>query len=218
MGSYKINHAMASATSDVIMPNWQTVSPLFINTFPWYISGNKQKTAIKLCANSKGLFIHIVAEDRYSSSEQIELNHMLICEDSCVEFFFSPSGILGSNYINLEVNCCGTMHIAYGSNRENRQFMSQDIAKNIQCQPSISSLKKQESSEDTQWVVDIYLPFSAIEMLTGEKVNPNKWFANFYRCGGKTEPQYASWQNIPTTTPDFHQPDYFGELIFTSPL
>ena len=107
------------------------------------------------------------------------------------------------------------MHIAFGADRNCRRYMNQDIAKTIQCQTSISSLQKKETNQDRQWTVDICLPFAAIEKLTGEKVNTKKWFANFYRCGGRIEPQYATWQNIPIAIPDFHRPEFFGELIFT---
>lgn len=139
---------------------------------------------------------------------------MLICEDSCVEFFFSPSGELGSGYVNLEVNCCGTLHLAYGTGRENRQFISLEAASLLQRKTSIDNPVKFEHSSDKQWTVDIVLPFAAIEQLTGDKVNHQQWFGNFYRCGGRKDPQYAVWNNIEVTDPDYHQPEYFGELAF----
>lgn len=195
-------------------PEWQTITPLAINNYPWYQSGAKQNTQVKLCANENAIFIQIIAQDNYSFAKQTELNHMLICEDSCVEFFFSPSGILGSSYVNLEVNCCGTLHLAYGAGRDNRQFISLEAASLIERRSSITSPVKFESKNDSQWTVEIALPFAAIEQLTGEQVNKDKWFANFYRCGGRTEPQYAVWHNIDVAEPDYHQPGHFGELVF----
>ena len=195
-------------------PNWQTISALDINHYPWYQSGKKQNTQVKLCANKDNLFIQIIAQDKYSFAKQTQLNHMLVCEDSCVEFFFSPSGILGSNYVNLEVNCCGTLHLAYGADRDNRQFISLEAASLVSRKASITSPVKVESRNDSQWSVEITLPFAAIEMLTGELVNKDKWFANFYRCGGRTEPQYAVWNNIDVAEPDYHRPEHFGELVF----
>lgn len=195
-------------------PNWQTISALDINIYPWYQAGHKQNTQVKLCANEDTLFININAQDNYSYAKQSELNHMLICEDSCVEFFFSPSGVLGSSYVNLEVNCCGTLHLAYGAGRENRQFISLESASLIQRNSSITSPVKFENENDSQWSVEIALPFAAIAQLTGEPVNKDKWFANFYRCGGRTEPQYAVWNNIAVAEPDYHRPENFGELVF----
>ena len=195
-------------------PDWQNVPALDINIYPWYQGGTKQKSKVKLAANEATLFIRIIAQDNYSFAKQTELNHMLICEDSCVEFFFSPSGILGSSYVNLEVNCCGTLHLAYGTGRENRQFISLEAASLIQRNASITSPVKFECADDNQWTVEIALPFAAVEALTGESVNKDKWFGNFYRCGGRTDPQYAVWHNIDVTEPDYHRPEHFGELVF----
>jgi hypothetical protein len=195
-------------------PDWATITALDINEYPWYQAGTKQRTQVKLCANAESLFIQIIAQDAYSFAKQTELNHMLVCEDSCVEFFFSPSGILGSSYVNLEINCCGTLHLAYGAGRNNRQFISLEAASLIQRNSSITSPVKFETDNDSQWAVEVTLPFSAIEQLTGEPVNKDKWFANFYRCGGRIEPQYAVWHNIEATEPDYHRPEHFGELVF----
>ncbi len=197
-----------------LSPNWQTISALDINNYPWYQTGAKQNTQVKLCADDESLYIQVIAQDKYSFAKQTQLNHMLVCEDSCVEFFFSPSGVLGSSYVNLEVNCCGTLHLAYGQGREDRQFISLEAASLIKRSSSITSPVKVETDTDNQWSVEVTLPFSAIEQLTGEKVNKDKWFANFYRCGGRTEPQYAVWNNIEVSEPDYHQPEHFGELVF----
>lgn len=39
---------------------------------------------------------------------------------------------------------------------------------------------------------------------------------NAYKCGDETkQPHFACWSNILTENPDFHCPEYFGELIFS---
>jgi len=195
-------------------PDWQSIAAIEVNNYPWYQAGNKQNTQVKLCASDDTLFMQIIAQDQYSFAKQTQLNNKLICEDSCVEFFFSPSGVLGSSYVNIEINCCGALHIAYGAARENRQFISLEVASLISRKTSIVSPVKFEKTDDSQWSVEIALPFDAIEQLTGEKVNKDKWFANFYRCGGRTEPQYAVWHHVEAPEPDYHRPEYFGELVF----
>jgi len=213
--SVPTNNADSDEKIDSFSLNWDAIDALEINDYPWYKTGRKQNTQVKLSANSETLFMQIIAQDHYSFAKQTELNHMLICEDSCVEFFFSPSGVLGSSYVNLEVNCCGTLHLAYGVGRENRQYISLAAANLIQCKSSISSPAKIESEDDKTWCIEIALPFKVIEQLTGKSVNKDKWFANFYRCGGRTEPQYAVWNHIEVSEPDYHRPEYFGELVFT---
>jgi hypothetical protein len=218
MNQYTIKKITTINNNTSFSPDWQGIDAIAINHFPWYLEGKKQNTQVKLSANNETLFIQIIAHDNYSFAKQTELNHMLICEDSCVEFFFSPSGVHGSSYVNLEVNCCGTLHLAYGAGRDNRQFISREVAHLIQRKSSIpasaASPAKRESEHDNEWIVEIALPFAVIEQLTGESVNKHKWFANFYRCGGRTEPQYAVWNNIDVVIPDYHRPEYFGELTF----
>lgn len=195
-------------------PNWADIPSLNIDIFPWYESGLKQATSVQLAHTNDALLIRIDADDRYSFAQQTKLNHMLICQDSCVEFFFSPSGELGSSYINLEVNCCGTLHLAYGPGREFRTFIPLELAGLVERTSSIKSPVKTEQADDNSWSVDITLPFKVIEKFTQSKVDRNKWFGNFYRCGGRNEPQYASWNNIDVAEPDYHRPETFGELSF----
>lgn len=195
-------------------PLWSSILPITLNEFPWYQTGNKQDTSVQVCANEQSLFIYITAHDKHSFAQQTQLNHMLICEDSCVEFFFSPSGVLGSSYVNLEVNCCGTLHIAYGEDRNNRTFISPEIASLIKCKTSIRSPTKGENDNDDLWSVELTIPFDAITQLTGSTICRDRWFANFYRCGGRQDPQYATWNKIKTDEPDYHRPEYFGQLSF----
>ena len=43
---------------------------------------------------------------------------------------------------------------------------------------------------------------------------PEKLRATFYKCGDKTaHPHFLSWNPVGTPAPDFHRPDFFGELI-----
>lgn len=208
MNNYQVKKILASS------PNWADIPLLSIETYPWYKTGAKQATRVQLAYNDIALFINIEAEDQYSYSKQTELNHMLICEDSCVEIFFSPSGVLGSSYINLEVNCCGTLHLAYGQDRHLRKFLPIELAALVQRTASIKSPVKLESTDDVSWEIEITLPFKVVAELTGESVNPEKWLANFYRCGGRQDPQYAVWNNIKVNQPDYHRPESFGLLNF----
>ena len=39
--------------------------------------------------------------------------------------------------------------------------------------------------------------------------------ANFYKCGDKlTVPHYVTWSPVETVKPDYHQPEYFGNIKF----
>ena len=137
MRQYSIKKVTGISENNRNSLDWKNIDAIDINHYPWYQSGAKQNTQVKICTNEDALFIQIIAQDNYSFAKQTELNHMLVCEDSCVEFFFSPSGVLGSSYVNLEVNCCGTLHLAYGAGRDNRRFISLEAASLLQRSSSI---------------------------------------------------------------------------------
>jgi hypothetical protein len=44
---------------------------------------------------------------------------------------------------------------------------------------------------------------------------PEKIMGNFYKCADDTAfKHYLSWNPILTPNPDFHRPEFFGELRF----
>jgi hypothetical protein len=44
---------------------------------------------------------------------------------------------------------------------------------------------------------------------------PEKIRGNFYKCADDTEmPHFVSWSPIHLPTPNFHCPDFFGEIYF----
>ena len=58
--------------------------------------------------------------------------------------------------------------------------------------------------------VNIYLRFEVLESFYNIKAS-----GNFYKCGDQqVVPHYLSWAPITTENPDFHRPEYFGELNF----
>ena len=62
------------------------------------------------------------------------------------------------------------------------------------------------------WRVTVLIPF---ELVGADPENlPEKLRANFYKCGDKTaHPHFLSWNPVGTPSPDFHRPEFFGELI-----
>ena len=62
------------------------------------------------------------------------------------------------------------------------------------------------------WRVGVVIPFELIGVDPGNL--PHSIRANFYKCGDKTaHPHYLSWSPIDTPKPDFHRPEFFGELL-----
>ncbi len=133
-----------------------------------------------------------------------------VWEDSCCEFFVaSPSG---KKYYNFEMNCIGTVLNACGPDRNDRPRRPLDEMKEIKRFSSLEHRRWEESDQLFSWQTAIIIPFSMIGI--HEQNLPEKLHANFYKCGDKTaHPHFLSWNPIHTEKPDFHRPEFFGELI-----
>lgn len=134
-----------------------------------------------------------------------------VWQDSCVEFFVQVPG--EKEYYNFEFNCIGT---ALGGKRENRNaavHLSPECLKSIKRYASAGNKPFQEMEGLFAWNLLVAIPFELIG-LDGNNL-PEKLYANFYKCAdGTSLPHYLSWSPIETEKPDFHRPDFFGEIYF----
>ena len=133
-------------------------------------------------------------------------------EDSCVEVFIQDPD--GSVYYNFETNALGKVLACSGPDRHHRtprpgeemshvlRFAQNDIA---------NPAEPQDLQGLHNWRVCIVIPFELIG-IDPENL-PSTIRANFYKCGDKTaHPHFVSWSPIGTPQPDFHCPEFFGEL------
>lgn len=194
---------------------WAAAQPLAIDQFPWYERGRQQPTTVRLLYDAECIYLQFLCEDAHISAEVRELNGS-VCRDSCVEFF-ACTDPAASDYFNLEINCCGAMLMGFGAARTKRRPIPADQAAGVRIATSVPGPAKQESDNDDGWWVVAAVPFGVLSEFTGRTVRPTAddlWRANFYRCGGESDPQYACWNPIDLPHPDFHRPEFFGELLF----
>ncbi len=72
-----------------------------------------------------------------------------------------------------------------------------------------------EGLQVSDWTLYAEIPKEALGFLTDEKLSKQVIGANFYKCGDETnEPHYISWNPIDTPNPNFHVPQFFGDLVF----
>ena len=141
------------------------------------------------------------------------INHTInspIWEDSCVEFFISFDN--GQNYYNIEFNCIGTGLIGYGKSKTERVLLDVSIINQVKTLSVINSEKNQKAS----WELTMSIPLTVFEKSSIDQLENLQCRANFYKCGDMLpDPHYISWTNIDSEFPNFHLPNYFGNLQFT---
>lgn len=131
-----------------------------------------------------------------------------VWEDSCVEFFVeSPAG---DGYYNFEVNCIGTLLAAHRQSRTEATLFSEEQMAHIRHFGSLARMPIDSRGKgQTWWMVEV-IPFS----LLGIESAPKSLRCNFYKCGDKCDqPHFLSWAPINRPEPNFHCPEFFGEVI-----
>lgn len=132
-------------------------------------------------------------------------------KDSCVEFFMKKEDEY--EYMNFEFNCIGTCDAARRQSREIKKSLTPYEYSGIRRYSSLENKPFDEKKGVHSWELVVAIPLK----LMGLDPNnlPEKILGNFYKCADVTDaPHYLSWSPIDTPEPDFHQPEFFGELYF----
>lgn len=131
-------------------------------------------------------------------------------EDSCVEFFCQIPG--NDYYCNFEFNCIGTCSASRRKGRnDDVQLFSDEQMQTIKRLPSIGRRAFNEMQGNFEWELTVEIPFALMGIDSANL--PKKIKANFYKCADDTDsPHFVSWNAINTEKPDFHRPEFFGEL------
>ena len=114
---------------------------------------------------------------------------------------------------NIEINCIGRLLNGLGSGRNDRERRSPEVLKRIIRFSSLEPREYNEKDSLFSWGVAMVIPFDLIGIDPNNI--PDRLKANFYKCGDLTKhPHFLSWNPVGCTSPDFHRPEFFGELIF----
>jgi len=132
-------------------------------------------------------------------------------EDSCVEFFCMPVG--SKKYTNFEFNCIGTCAASSRKSRTEEVVpFSAEEMQSIKRYPSIGRRAFNEMEGMFEWELTVKIPFALIGIDPNHL--PGKIMGNFYKCADGTDSMhYVTWSPISIENPDFHRPEFFGELF-----
>ncbi len=128
--------------------------------------------------------------------------------DSCMECFFNLFPKKSKDYINLETNSNGAYIFSFGPGRGD---VRTHILPKLGIAPNVRITKSTEA-----WIADITIGNDALFAVYGnfELSIGHRFIANFYKCGQDGEnPHFITWNKVDTPKPDFHRPEFFGEII-----
>ena len=169
------------------------------------------KVEVRVAHTGDAIVLHYRVEE---STVQAEAgDNGKVWEDSCCEFFSIPAG--DGVYYNIECNCAGQMLIGGGAERKNRERAAKEVLDTVKRWSSLGREPFAEKAAPASWQMVMVIPASAffkhhIGSFTGKTIR-----ANFYKCGDRLKQQhYLSWNPIDLPRPNFHCPEFFGELTF----
>jgi hypothetical protein len=183
-----------------------------INVLNWKGYDYMPEVSFNIAYSHKEIFLKFYVDENYIKAEKRETNQM-VCEDSCVEFFVSPAddGI----YYNIEFNAIGTCLLGAGTGRADSTRVDPAIVSKIRRLASEGIEPFGERTGRFAWTLTLAIPYQVFFRHSISDPAGKKFRANFYKCGDKLSvPHFVTWSPVGTPQPDYHQPAYFGELIF----
>lgn len=185
-----------------------------IDTVSWEGYGPDHNIAAMADLSYDNEYLYVTLRSVENESNIICGQHMRngpVCRDSCMEFFFAP--VPGDNrYFNFEMNSMGVLYTGFSPNGKRSGTGPVWDDKDI----GIFGISAEIT--DSYWQISYRIPFSLMKELLPETEVPAKgtvWRANCYKCADDAaKPHYLTWNPVGTPAPDYHVPEFFGEIHF----
>ena len=199
-------------------PAWTNSQPVGPFVFAWYESGDKEQTEAKIVWDDTRIYFAFRCDDKHIWAEHYE-HGSGVYQDDCCEAFISPvpEGPERLDYINYEINCIASRLTGYHApSRDVNKRWNECIG--VEIGRVINGTCCDDSDTDTGWVLEFSIPFKHFEDFDAQfpPVNGQAIFLGLNRCGGKTNQQYSQWSPSQTPKPNFHKPEDFGKVIFST--
>lgn len=188
------------------------LSPLQTNAIgiaPWTAFPYAPKVNFVVSYGADCVFLKYAVTEKFVKDVYKQPNEP-VYKDSCVEFFIALAP--GEPYYNFEFNYTGTCLAGFGNGKEGREFLPVETIKKIR---TLSTVLASIADSPVSWELVIVIPFDVFYFHTLESLNGRKAKVNFYKCGDDLPiPHFLVWNKILSQFPDFHLPDFFGEMEF----
>lgn len=196
---------------------WEITDSIHLENFMGSKPDHFPNVYVKLLYSEDFIYVIFKVKDKYIKSITEEYQGS-VCNDSCVEFFFTPSENVKNGYFNVETNCGGVQLFNFKSyDRKIKTPIEVDDYKDVMIMSSLPRIISSEIEENLTWFVEYKIPLELIKKYS-ESQKPTSgtvWKSNFYKCADKTShPHWLTWNIVDHPTPNFHLPQFFGTLIF----
>ncbi|MDB5050350.1 MAG: hypothetical protein JWO30_3421 [Fibrobacteres bacterium] len=199
-------------------PQWQGLDTLrlMLNNAP---AGGKPTVETKVLTawSQTRLYVAYIVSAKNVKNTTTQHDADAMYSQDVVEMFIDPDGD-GKNYFELEWNCLNTsldFFFTAPLQGQDKSWAPQGMQNAVK----VHGTANNPVDVDTGMVVEISLPWAAFKQWSKGSMPPkagDSLALNFYRINYITPstPELISW--APTGAADFHRPDKFGALIFSS--
>lgn len=209
----KIEPEIANSREDIKVWMKEHLKAERLDQLNWPAFPYKPEVSFSIAHSTTDIWLHYKVSEKNILAQETRTNGD-VYKDSCLEFFLSLDG---KNYYNFEFSCIGTIHVGYGDGRNNRIPVNPELAEKIEVISSLGSEPFEEKQGDFQWDMFLRIPLSCLVHDEIASLDGLEAKANFYKCGDETsDPHFVTWNAIDTEQPDYHRPEFFGELLFQS--
>lgn len=182
-----------------------TAEKMKIDYVNWGYDAFTPETYAQIVYDETGFTVKFTVKEKNPQCEKME-DFMEVSEDSCVELFINFDPEHSDYYLNIEVNAIGKMYGAFRTDRYNFTFLTLEEVKGLHIQTAM---------EEEQWTVTFHISLELLQdKYPGFTLENCKYVkGNLYQCGLCNQPEhYLSLFPVGTPTPDYHRPEYFGEI------
>ncbi len=186
--------------------DWNTIPKAYIESYTWGKEYTPKAYAQLAFVKGEGFALKMLCEEKSPKTTLFNYNDP-VCTDSAMEFFASYDN-KSKKYLNFEINSAGTFRSAVRIERNDKTSIDKII--------DINKISVKTEKTENEWSVEVFFPLDVIKALFGvDSFDSGYTFkGNFYKCGDDTAvPHFGSWSPITLQSPNFHCPEFFGNLI-----
>lgn len=190
---------------------WAEVPKANIDTYKWVNSVRFTAYAQLVYIEDYGFLCRMTCMETNPLTKYTQFGDPVYL-DSCMEFFAAWDN---QSYINFESNSIGAMCAQFGATNKNRKPLTDylTMSEMFQMNPSV---------EADRWTLTMDIPLSKLQKIYGNSLSADTFVSgytfkgNFYKIGSDAVTgvrHYGMWNEVGGTTPNFHQPAYFGTFV-----